>query len=92
MDKRTFQEVWATIESLTGETFRTKRGLEFTYNIDGSALIPIRDGKTVYRITMKDFKDAFSRLPLNGPGDINDIVRGPAYVWAILNDKRITGG
>ncbi len=28
-------------------------------------------------------------MPVEGPGRINDLVRGPAYIWAILNDNRI---
>lgn len=91
METRTFHEVWSRIDSLAGVTFTTKRGLEFTYELDGNAVVPIRDGQSVYRISMKDFEEVFATMPLGGPGDINDVVRGPAYVWAILNDKRITG-
>jgi hypothetical protein len=28
-------------------------------------------------------------MPIDGPGAIRDLVRGSAYIWAILNDKRI---
>jgi hypothetical protein len=31
-------------------------------------------------------------LPINGPGEIGEIVRGPSYVWAILHDRRISEG
>jgi alpha-beta hydrolase superfamily lysophospholipase len=31
-------------------------------------------------------------VPLDGPGLINHIARGPAYVWAVLHDPRITLG
>jgi len=90
MSERTFYEVWGKIESHEGKTFRTKRGLDFTYEIDGNSIIPIRDGRTVYMISKRDVEEAFSRLPLKGPGEISKLVRGPTYIWAILNDKRIS--
>jgi hypothetical protein len=33
--------------------------------------------------------EALDLLSLSGPGQINAIVRGPAYVYAILADRRI---
>jgi len=30
--------------------------------------------------------------PLEGPGAINRLVQGPAYVWAVLHDQRISSG
>jgi hypothetical protein len=45
---------------------------------------------TRYPLHMSQFRNAFVRMPLNGPGEINYLVRGPAYVYAILTDPRIT--
>ena len=39
---------------------------------------------------ISQFRLAFELMPLTGPGQINAKVRGPAYVYAILTDPRIT--
>ncbi len=79
-----FEEVWGRIVTHTGEIFHTKTGLEFTYRVEGNGVYPSR---TDYRIPKTDFEKAYQRVPCR-PADINKIVRGPAYVWAILHDKR----
>lgn len=83
-----FEDVWTRIMNSQGNTFKTKTGLKFTYEILAGYLITSR---TKYKLRKEDFKRAFDLLPLGGPGEINNIVRGPAYVWAILNDTRIIG-
>jgi len=82
----TFEAVWHRIEAHSGEEFRTKTGLPFTYKITGTSVVPDR---TRYPLNIGNFRTAFGLLPLDGPGEINAIVRGPAYVWAILTDRRI---
>lgn len=84
--KHSFETVWSKIKGLAGSPFETKMGRPFTYEIEGSAVLPSR---TQYRIGRKDFETAYSRFPLEGPGDISNLVRGSAYVWAILHDRRI---
>ncbi len=81
-----FDTIWNNVKSNQEETFKTITGLEFTYSLEGDYLIPSR---TDYKISKHDVHKAFDMLPLDGPGDINDIVRGPAYVWALLHDTRI---
>lgn len=81
-----FDVVWKNIIFNEGQTFVTKSNIEFKYKVKGSAIIPDR---TNYPLNKNDFKKAYNLLPLDGPGKINNIVRGPAYVWAILNDNRI---
>lgn len=88
MKSTTFNEVWNKIVNNAGEVFKTKTGLEFTYSINGELLLP---SVTDYKISKNDFKKAYAMLPIDGPGKIRDIVRGPSYVWAILNDKRVLG-
>jgi hypothetical protein len=85
--KTDFEAVWARIKSHESEKFETKTGLPFSYEIDGLALIPSR---TNYRLSRKDIERAYKELPLEGPGDIASLVRGSAYIWAILHDKRIS--
>lgn len=79
-------KVWNKIISFAGESFYTKSGLEFKYVVKGNTIIPDR---TNYPLSKNEVKKAYELMPLKGPGEINNVVRGPAYIWAILNDERI---
>jgi hypothetical protein len=81
--------IWARLKSFQGEEFVTKTGLPFTYVIPGDSFQPSR---TKYSVSKADFEKALALVPLDGPGAINSIVRGPAYVWAVLHDSRIRMG
>jgi hypothetical protein len=81
-----FDTVWQRIEAHAGQQFRTKTGLPFTYKFVESSVVPDRTG---YPLHVSNFRAAFDLLPLRGPGQINSLVRGPAYVYAILADQRI---
>ena len=81
-----FENSWSKILQNEGKNFKTITGLDFSYSIEGDILIPSR---TDYNISKSEFQKAFDMLPIKGPGEINNIVRGPAYVWAILNDSKI---
>ena len=84
-----FEVIWARIVSLEGEQFATITGLPFAYRVDGDALYPSR---TNYRLSRGNVEKAYARVPIPGPGAISNEVRGPAYVWAILNDPRVSHG
>ena len=86
MAKPQFDVVWTRIAEHSGQPFLTKTGLGFTYRVDASAFFPSR---TKYRISRNDFRTAFDEAPYSGPGVLNEQVRGPTYVWAVLHDKRI---
>jgi hypothetical protein len=81
--------VWPRLKAFEGEQFETKTGLAFTYSISGDVLVPSR---TDYNISKGDVAKALALVPLDGPGQINETVRGPAYVWALLHDKRVRLG
>jgi len=81
-----FDAVWQRIEANAGKEFRTKTGLPFTYEVVGTSVVPDRTG---YPLHVSNFLTAFDLLPPSGPGQINTLVRGPAYVYAILTDRRI---
>jgi hypothetical protein len=83
----TITEIWQQIKTFEGETFRTIQNLEFTYEITGDVLIPSR---TEYNISKSDFGKVLERIPLKGPGEISNDVRGPSYIWAIIHDPRIS--
>jgi hypothetical protein len=87
--KDDFITIWERIADRQGEVFRTKRGLEFTYRIEGDFFLPSR---TDWNITKRDFLKAFELVPMDGPGVINNLVMGPTYVWAVLHDERISKG
>jgi hypothetical protein len=89
MMSRSFEEIWKQIVARAGETFHTKTGLEFTYRVDSDEVYPNR---TNYRIPKTDFKTAFKLVPIDGQGKIYRSVRGPAYVWTILHDPKISRG
>ena len=81
-----FGEIWNRIEIYEGDTFRQKLGGTFTYSIIGTPLNPSR---TDYNIGKAEFEKAYQWVPLAGPGKMNNEIRGPSYVWAILHDSRI---
>jgi hypothetical protein len=88
-DMPLFGEIWNRIIAHAGDNFYTKTGLEFTYEINGDIFFQSR---TDYRILKADFEKTYALVPLDGPGTINNVVRGPAYVWAVLHDQRISNG
>lgn len=83
-----FENIWRRIREHEGDIFYTITGLKFTYSIEGDIFHPSR---TDYNISKADFEKAYAMMPIKGPGGINNIVRGPAYVWAVLHDSRISG-
>ena len=89
MAKPSFAQVWDRIVAHEGQEFHTKTGLEFTYEISSEGFLPSR---TSYRIAKSDFAGAYAIVPFQGPGQINKLSRGPAYVWAVLHDRRISNG
>lgn len=84
-----FNEIWTRIMALQGEEFTTITDLPFTYRIEGDGLFPSR---TNYRLSRGNFEKAYAMLPIQGPGEISKSIHGPSYVWAILNDPRISRG
>ena len=81
-----FDTVWSRIQACAGQEFHTKTGVRFVYRVDGTAVIPEH---TQYPIHMSQFQKAQELMPLKGPSEINRLVRGPAYVYAILTDRRM---
>ena len=86
MTRPDLQEVWMRIEALEGQEFQTKTGRPFTYEISGNVFRPSRTG---HNISKSDFGRALELVPFDGPGVVNELIRGPAYVWAVLHDRRV---
>ena len=89
MPRSSIDEVWCHLKELEGQEFETKTGKPFTFEIDGHVFHPSR---TKYNVVKADFRKALELVPFDGPGVINSVVRGPAYVWAVLHDKRVRRG
>lgn len=83
-----FEPVWGRIVSHQTEFFKTGEGNWFTYRVHGNALRPSRTELSIPRL---DLERAFPLLPIP-PAKLNKFVTGPAYVWAILHDPRISAG
>ena len=81
-----FSEVWERIILNGGKVFYTKKGLKFTYAVEGTILTIDR---TKYPLTRKEIMSAYRHVPLEGPGALTGLVRGQSYIWAILHDNRI---
>ncbi len=81
-----FEAVWARIRGCAGQEFKTVRGLPFTYAFSGDYLQPSR---TNVELPKGHFRKAYDLMPIRGPGDINRLVIGPAYIFAILTDERV---
>lgn len=65
------------------QKFRPVRGLPFKYCVEDNYVIPDR---TNYPLVKSEFKKAVLIPNLQGSGQINDLVRGPSYIYAILSD------
>jgi hypothetical protein len=84
--KPSIENVWAILKTLQGEAFETKTGKPFTFEIDGNYL---QSSRTNFKLSKSDFSKALALCPIVGPGEISSLVRGSAYIWAVLHDPRV---
>ncbi len=80
----TLENYWELITAHQGETFYTKTGLPFTYQVIGKELFADRRERSINRQT---FEKAIMRI-LETPGDIRGPkalkLYGAPYIWAVL--------
>lgn len=81
----TFDQVWKRIVELEGAEFRQVRGKVFTFKLSGTALIP---STTNYLVPRSQVEKAWSRMPVIGPGALQDLI-APSYLYAIISDPRV---
>ena len=89
MTRPNFPVVWQRIREHAGEMFETKRGMKFSYALEGDGFFP--EGRN-QRIDISDLEKAFGNVPCEGPSHISygfREIRGTSYVWAVLHDRRI---
>ena len=82
----TIEAIWARVKSCEGAEFNTKTGKPFKYDVVGNSIKPRHTERIISKV---NFEKVLGRLPIDGPGEINKLVQGPSYVWAILHDPRI---
>lgn len=78
---------WNKLFQHEGEEFRTVTGLPFTYEMKGGSSIKVSRANQV--ISKINFEKALKCMPLTGPGEISGLVRGSAYVYALITDERM---
>ncbi len=81
-----FDAVWSRILAFAGQEFRTTRNLPFIYAVDGNI---VRADRANQNLPKSEFEKAYALYPITGSGQIGNVVRGSAYVWAILHDPRV---
>jgi hypothetical protein len=86
MPRASIEDVWRRLKALEGQEFETKTGKPFTFELDGDVFRPSR---TKYNVGKANFRKALEVVPFDGPSVVDRVVRGPAYVWAVLHDKRV---
>jgi hypothetical protein len=83
---RNIENIWDHIASLEAAEFHTKTGRPFTFTVSGDVL---QVSRTEYNLSKANFAKALEIAPVDGPGTIRNIVRGPPYVWALLHEARV---
>lgn len=80
-----FDAMWGRIEESAGNPISTKRGQDFTYEVDSGYLTVVESGA---RIPQSQFKKALDQWPQRGPSNMRGIFAA-SVVWAVLADERI---
>jgi hypothetical protein len=80
-----FDALWGRIEQSAGKAIATKRGQDFTYEIDAGYMTVNESGA---RIPRSQFKKALNQWPQSGPSNMRGIYAA-SVVWAVLADERI---
>ena len=83
-----FNNVWERTLNHQGEIFYTVTKIPFTYQVNGNSVVP---DHTKYPINKSQFIKVYEMKDIQRPGQISNIIRGSAYVFAILTDDRIAG-
>ena len=81
------ETIWNNIKLHKGETFKTVRGIEYTYVVVEDYILINDDKKR--RITRDAIKTAIT-IKNPSPSKIQEEgIWGPSYVYGIITDKRI---
>ena len=80
----TLDEVWEKIEGSQGETFRTFRGLDFTYTVKGGCVYISRKDKEVTFSSVKMAYEEAVKLNCIVPGPKKLKCFGASYLYPIF--------
>ena len=80
-------EFWMKLQQNEGVEFNTVSGLSFTYQFVSENTISVSRANQL--ISKANFEKAIEHMPIKGPGEISKLVRGSAYVYALLMDERL---
>lgn len=80
--------VWPRVRALAGEQFRHKGGKPFTYVAHANYIKLETTNRNISRTAVAT---ALERVPLKGPGDVQDL-SAPSYLYGILADVRVSRG
>ena len=80
-------EFWMKLQQNEGVEFNTVSGLSFTYQFVSENTISVSRANQL--ISKVNFEKAIEHMPIKGPGEISKLVRGSAYVSALLMDVRL---
>jgi hypothetical protein len=82
-----FDALWNRIVGHAGEGFETVHGVRFAYRIENDT-IWLND-RSHTAVHLSPFRNAYDRMPVEGPSKLGNDVWGRSYVFALLNDRRI---
>lgn len=80
-------EFWMKLQQNEGVEFITVSALSFKYQFVSENTIRVSRANQL--ISKVNFEKAIERMPIEGPGEISKLVRGSAYVYALLMDVRL---
>jgi len=78
-----FRQAWDRVAELEGETFRTARGVEFSYRFKRTFIVTEPAGQSIPRT---NFDKVFKRI--SGAGAHVTSVQGQAFIEAVFHDNR----
>ena len=85
MDNPAFESVWHKIAALEGQTFRSAKGVEFTYRF-GKTYVVVSSGNQSLPRTF--FEKIFHRLQADAL-ESSPALQGQTFILGILADPRL---
>ncbi len=89
MEKREIEEeeLWQILLKHEGETFYTKKGLPFTYEIRGGEMFVDRREKSITRSTFGKAYRKVCQGGISGPKALG--MYGAPYIWGVLGSLEL---
>ena len=78
-------DIWEKIKEHEGETFYLTSGVPLVYKVEGNS---ISHNRTKVKISKASFEKAVKMNP-KSTAELQKVVTGPAYVYAIITDERV---